>query len=361
MVDFRNGANLPARDINKALTSSRPQQEGRDNGTLNGGLPGGSNPGDLNDINVIIDQVLRSAAMQQLLTRIDLIDMNAETILEDIMRSHDYFETKRNYGDKITNAFTEILTLHQGADEIARQYTELFARVKKSEVDSAASYVQLNEAVANEKQARVTAMTELQAQFTDATGEVSSALNQRIDSVVVDTNSAIAKSEQKIGAAIDDKVAQTERTITAEVDQVKSRVSSTETSIIKHGENIAGLMTTTDALVTAEGANTSFRQSLAAKYGQNVGSGIANEIDGKIAPVSAAFDQEIKAEASAREALASKVTTLQTTTAPTFFSSKEPTPPAGGFQVPSYWVKTDNGCISLLRLGRVEVAPVGCG
>jgi hypothetical protein len=59
-----------------------------------------------------------------------------------------------------------------------------------------------------------------------------------------------------------------------------------------------------------------------------------------VSAVSAAFEQRIDTEASAREALASQVSTLETSTAPTIFSDAQPSPPAGGFKVPTFWVKT---------------------
>ena len=126
----------------------------------------------------------------------------------------------------------------------------------------------------------------------------------------------------------------------AEVDATKARVSDVETAVVRHGENIAGLAETTEALTDAEGANTAFRQQMAASYGANVPQGIANEIDGQVSAVSAAFEQRIDTEASAREALASQVSTLETSTAPTIFSDAQPSPPAGGFKVPTFWVKT---------------------
>ena len=131
---------------------------------------------------------------------------------------------------------------------------------------------------------------------------ISAALNQRIDEVESTTEAARAATEQRLGAEIEDSAAQVRTAVMAEVDATKARVSDVETAVVRHGENIAGLAETTEALTDAEGANTAFRQQMAASYGANVPQGIANEIDGQVSAVSAAFEQRIDTEASAREA-----------------------------------------------------------
>ncbi|HDS1087276.1 DUF1983 domain-containing protein [Stenotrophomonas maltophilia] len=342
LVNYKEGANLPARDLSKSfrqlLYAHQELAEFGGGSGLPGGTPG--NGGGSSDLNAIIEQLLRSPALQDLLTRIELIDMNAEAILEEIMRSHEFFDVQRDYGDKISTATHEIGLLTEGNRVIAQQVIDLFARVDTSERSNQAQFLEVNRAIADETSARVEALTELQAQIVQNGEVVSAALNQRIDEVESTTEEARAATEQRLGAQIDDSVVQMRDAVMVEVDATKARVSDVETAVVQHGENIAGLAQTTEALTTAEGANTAFRQQMAASYGANVPQGIANEIDGQVAAVSAAFEQRIDTEASAREALATQVSTLQTTTAPTIFSETQPTAPAGGFKVPTFWIKT---------------------
>lgn len=341
LVNYRDGANLPARDLAKSFRQLLyAHQELVEFGST-GGLPGGSpGEGGGTDLNAIVEQLLRSPALQELLQRIDLIDMNAETLLEEIMRSHEFFDVQRDYGDKISTAREEITLLTEGSRVIAQQIVDLFARLDTAEQSNQAQFLQVNQAIADERSARVQAMTELQAQVVENGEAVSAALNQRIDEVESTAEAARAATEQRLGAEIEDSAAQVRTQVLAEVDATKARVSDLETAVVQHGDNIAGLQTSTEALANAEGANTAFRQQMAASFGANVPQGIANEIDGQVSAVSAAFDQRIDAEASAREALASRVTTLQTTTAPTYFGPNPPAAPEGGHKVPTFWIET---------------------
>jgi len=453
LISYKDGANLPARDLNKSIRQllyahqeSAEFGTGGNGGGGNGGGPGTGNP----DINVIIDGVMRSPALQDLLTRIDLIDMNAEVVLEEILRAHEanridleYFETrrdfhdvKRDYGDKISTAYTRIELVEEAAQVIARETTELFARFKQAGVDNAARFLEVNEAIADANKAIVTATTELHAQIGNGDSAVSAALNQRIDLVKATTDEAISESarllgvqmgenraqiEQKLQAqadktsasftSVDNKLAQVEGNFAQEINEVNGRVDATnadvtrvsgqlaqvgkdlaaditkvntrvdqtgssvealrtttaqwqgnmaetvtalrqkadatqaslentQTTVTKHGENIAATEQTLQSNVTATGANTSFRTALAARFGTDVGKGIQQEIDKTESDVTAAVDTKIAAEASARGALASQLTTLQTTTAPTYFGASAPAAPTGGFKVPSFWVKT---------------------
>lgn len=342
LVNYRDGANLPARDLAKSfrqlLYAHQELVEFGATGGLPGGNPGGG--GGSTDLNAIVDQLLRSPALQDLLRRIELIDMNAEAILEEIMRSHEFFDVQRDYGDKISTAHEEITLLTEGNRAIAQQIVDLFARVDAAEQSNQAQFLQVNQAIADERSARVQALTELQAQVVENDQAVSAALNQRIDEVESTTEAARAATEQRLGAEIADSAAQVRTQVLAEVDATNARVSDLETAVVQHGDNIAGLLTSTEALANAEGANTAFRQQMVASFGANVPQGIANEIDGQVSAVSAAFDQRIDAEASAREALASRVTTLQTTTAPTYFGPNPPAAPEGGHKVPTFWIKT---------------------
>ncbi|KKD57555.1 hypothetical protein VM57_03845 [Stenotrophomonas maltophilia] len=287
LVNYKEGANLPARDLSKSFRQLLYAHQELAEFGGGSGLPGGGpgNPGGDPDLNAIIEQLLRSPALQDLLTRIDLIDVNAEAILEEIMRSHEFFDVQRDYGDKISTATHEIGLLTEGNKVIAQQIIDLFARVDYGEQSSQARFLEVNRAIADERSARVEAITELQGQVVENGKTISAALNQRIDEVESTTEAARAATEQRLGAEIEDSAAQVRTAVMAEVDATKARVSDVETAVVRHGENIAGLAETTEALTDAEGANTAFRQQMAASYGANVPQGIANEIDGQVSAV----------------------------------------------------------------------------
>lgn len=209
LVNYKEGANLPARDLSKSFRQLLyAHQELAEFGS-GSGLPGGGpgNPGGNPDLNAIIEQLLRSPALQDLLTRIDLIDVNAEAILEEIMRSHEFFDVQRDYGDKISTATHEIGLLTEGNKVIAQQIIDLFARVDYGEQSNQARFLEVNRAIADEHSARVEAITELQGQVVENGKTISAALNQRIDEVESTTEAARAATEQRLGAEIEDSAA----------------------------------------------------------------------------------------------------------------------------------------------------------
>lgn len=107
-IDFRDGAKLPAKQLNAAVRQLLyAQQELREfgldgNGVPGSGIPGGS-PGDFPDIQTIIDQVLASPAYQTLQERIRFADVNAETLIQDILRSDNYFNVLRDQDGRLVN------------------------------------------------------------------------------------------------------------------------------------------------------------------------------------------------------------------------------------------------------------------
>ena len=152
LVNYKEGANLPARDLSKSFRQLLYAHQELAEFGGGSGLPGGGpgNPGGDPDLNAIIEQLLRSPALQDLLTRIDLIDVNAEAILEEIMRSHEFFDVQRDYGDKISTATHEIGLLTEGNKVIAQQIIDLFARVDYGEQSSQARFLEVNRAIADD-------------------------------------------------------------------------------------------------------------------------------------------------------------------------------------------------------------------
>ncbi|MDO4708252.1 MAG: phage tail fiber protein [Pseudomonadota bacterium] len=446
-VNFRNGANLPAKDLRTAMLQLLyAQQESHDAAGGQGGSmskpPG--NPGQAS-VNHLIDQVLASPALQDLLTRIPLIDMNAGALAEEILRSHqqhnisrdyfevkqDFFEVKRDYGDKLSSASSKIELLEEENRTTASKVTELFARIRTASTDAAARYSELIEAIASETQARTAKHEELHAQFTAANRQTSAALSQRIDQVEADAESARASTEQRLGVQLNEARAQQEQTLQAEAtklhasirqqdsklvayqgqvtqqlqtieaaadesqasiralqqtiaqtedtiagvrqqheqtaDQLQASINSVDTRLTQVRDNIASTLrqhrqtadglsasisTLESGLVQAQGsiAGIQRQQQLSAAEAATAASerqtlsarldSVPNEIDARISPVAAGFEQRLNTEASRREALAGRVDTLSVNTFPVYFGEQPPQAPGGGFKVGSFWVYT---------------------
>jgi len=146
------------------------------------------------DIESIVDELKQSPALKEAQELIDLIGLNAETIIEAILRDTEFHDISRDHGDKISTAHTEITLLTEVHKVVAEQITELFARVESTDASMQAQFLQVNQAIADEISARVSALTELQAQRdTDK-----AALNVRIDAVEVNAESALASTKQAL-------------------------------------------------------------------------------------------------------------------------------------------------------------------
>ncbi|WP_295842525.1 phage tail fiber protein [uncultured Xanthomonas sp.] len=220
LVNFRDGANLPARDLAKSfrqlLYAHQELQEFGNGSGLPGGSPGnggGSDP----DINAITDQLLRSPALKELLTRIELIDMNAEALLEEILRSDDFFDTQREHSDRISVAREEISLLSEETRVVAQQLIDLYARVDNGESLSQARYLELNQAIADEASAR-------------------------------------ASSTVTLGAQIESSTALVRDQVMAEVNATEARVDGLEAAFAQHGDQLAALTQETELLADADEA-----------------------------------------------------------------------------------------------------------
>lgn len=272
-IDFQDGAKLPAKQLNVAVKQLLfAQQEIREFGLDGNGLPGvgipGGGPGNLPDIQTIIDQVIQSPAFQILQQHIPLIDANAELVMEEILRSNEYFDRHRDHGDKISTAYTRIDLVESETEVIAEQYTELFARVITGEQDVAAQFLQVNTAIANEREARVSSMTDLHAQITHETGVT---------------------------------VAQHVNAVEVRVTATEASVQAVEGALANVGDALAATNTRLDLTADASGANTQWRQLFAAQFGPGGATGTS---------VAAAVKNEIGTRATPAEAQAIANTTV---------------------------------------------------
>jgi len=136
------------------------------------------------------------------LEKVELIDTNAETLIEEILRSHEFNDIRRKHGDTISRAVTDIALLVEDGKITAQQVTDLFAQLDDETSTRQAQYQQLNEAIVDETSARVSAVTNLHAQVTTEIGTAAAALNERIDTAEATAESARASTEQALVAQI---------------------------------------------------------------------------------------------------------------------------------------------------------------
>ena len=227
LIEFKDGANLPARDLNKAVRQSLYSfQEFHEFVTDGSALPGGPGGGAGNpDIETIIDGILNSAALKDLLVRIEDVDLTAETLLQRILRDHDIDNLTRQYGSRITSAETRVETIEVDGARIARQITDLLARVSTAESDIAANYQELNQAIATETHARVSSMESLHAQFTNDLGAANAALVQYVDQSYADAETAWTSADSVMLSNVNQSIGAVETL-------AKTKVTSTEASAI---------------------------------------------------------------------------------------------------------------------------------
>jgi len=154
------------------------------------------------DIETIIGEVQQSLALNELQELIDLIGLNAETIIENILREYRLQDISRDHGNKISQAHTQITLLIETHKVVAEQVTELFARLDTTDASMQAQFLQVNQAIADEVSARVSALTELHAQVVADNAALAAALNQRISEAEATIESARASTEERLQAQI---------------------------------------------------------------------------------------------------------------------------------------------------------------
>jgi hypothetical protein len=179
LVVVADGAQLPAHDLN---TNTKQLlyiiQEQIDFGTYGGsGIPGGGagwpGSGGTTDPNIqqIIDQLMQSPVMGLLVSRLDDIDDLGNTMLEELLRSDQTFDERRKIAGRLALAETSLSSLTDDAHSVATQVTELFAKFD----DAAAQFIQVNQALATETEARTTSVTQLNAAIGGNTSRITSA------------------------------------------------------------------------------------------------------------------------------------------------------------------------------------------
>jgi len=138
----------------------------------------------------------------RVLEKVELIDTNAETLLEEILRSHEFNDIRRKHGETINRAVADIALLVEDGKITAQQVTDLFAQLDDETSTRQAQYQQLNEAIVGETTARVSAVTNLHVQVTTEIDNTAAALNERIETAEATAESARASTEQALVAQI---------------------------------------------------------------------------------------------------------------------------------------------------------------
>jgi len=277
-VKHRDGAKLPARDLKQGfqqlLFAHQERVEFGEGGV--GGLPGGPPGTDGNgfdDIKTIIDEIMRSLAMKNLLEEIELIGLNAETIIQNILRDYEIHDITRHHGDKISKAETEITLLVTMHKVIAEQITELFATLDTVNGTMQAQFLQVNQAIADEISARVSSMTDLHAQVVDKTA----ALNQRISEAEATIESARATTEERLQAQITGNAIAANVRIDAVEANAASSLATIKQALIAQFTAADGALNTalnekiTEVETTAEQARIDQKNLILAQVNDSIG------------------------------------------------------------------------------------------
>jgi len=257
-VEYRDGARLPARDLRHSFRQLLyAHQEWLEGSAVRSGGGGGSRPpgsgGDFDDLNDLIDKIIRSPALKDLLTEIDpierspllqtliskqhLIDANGHVLLEELARSARFVDARREFAHKISKAEHTLTLLDEGYRVTAMELTDLFARVETHETSTKAQYLELNEAIADEASARVSSITDLHTQMVSADEAVSEAVNTRIASVETTAGQArallgeqlqaqIAEGDSLVSGALNERVNTVEATADAALAQAVTTLNA---------------------------------------------------------------------------------------------------------------------------------------
>lgn len=214
LVNFTNGGQLPGSDLNLAARQLLYIiQESIDFGSYGGtGLPGGgvgwpptSYPTDP-AIQEIVDAVTASDSFQAVVAPIPEIDTNAEVVLQELLRSNDYFDSQRLQGNQIAQAFASIQTIQDDTSSFAQEVDGLTTRMDSAEAD----IISVQTAISDETAARASAITQVESDFKAA----DDSLNQSITTMVAETyatpDQAAAIAETKVDALANGAVAHIE-------------------------------------------------------------------------------------------------------------------------------------------------------
>ncbi|WP_266156781.1 phage tail fiber protein [Dyella silvatica] len=169
LVHIQEGAQLPARDLNLNTTQLLYIiQEQLDFGTYGGhGLPGGGvgwpNPGGSPSLPIqqIIDKIMQSPLMGLLLGRINQIDENAETLLNEILRGDKVYQYRHEDQARVALVETSITQVVTDASALAERVTEVYAKYDKAE----GQIRTVDKALSDEKSATATRFEGVNARF----------------------------------------------------------------------------------------------------------------------------------------------------------------------------------------------------
>lgn len=168
LVHIQEGTMLPAAELNMLSRQLLfVMQEQIDFGSYGGGgLPGGGsgwpNPGGGNPslpIQEIIDQLMQSPVMGLLVRKLDDIDDAAETMMDELLRSDQMFDARRQLDGRLAFAETTLKVIQDDKTSLVKQVTELFAKYD----NAAAQVLEVRQALATEIEARATLATQLNA------------------------------------------------------------------------------------------------------------------------------------------------------------------------------------------------------
>ena len=268
LVVVEDGTQLPARDLN--LNSTQLLyiiQEQLDFGTYGaGGLPGGGSgwPGQGDQpslpIQQIIDAIMQSPIMGILVTKLDDIDNTAETMLEELLRSDQTFDERRRLEGRIATAETSLTALVDDKQSVATQITELFAKFDSA----AAQFIQVNQAIATETEARTTSATQLSAAIDDSLAQITD-VKQAVANETEARSTAITKVAADFAAG-DQAISQTMQTSYATKDYAQA-IATTQVEAFSKG-SFANLQQRFEALVVGSpdpGANPEWQANWSVK------------------------------------------------------------------------------------------------
>ena len=289
LVHIHDGSMLPAAELN---VLSRQllfiMQEQIDFGTYGGsGLPGGGSGWPMPDgstpplaIQQIIDALMQSPVMGLLTSRLDDIDDTAETLMEELLRSDQIFDARRQLDGRLAFAETTITTLQDDKQSLVEQVTELFAKYD----NSAAQILDVRQALATETEARATVASQLNAAIGKAESHITT-VEQAVANETEARTQAITTARSDFDTA-NKAIYQTLSTTYATKDQAQS-IAQTQVEAFSNG-NFANLQQRFEALVKGTpdsagewSANWTVRINGGAINGTPVIAGIGLGVDSK--------------------------------------------------------------------------------
>lgn len=289
LVHINEGSMLPAAELN--LLSRQLlfiMQEQIDFGTYGGsGLPGGGSGWPMPDgstpslaIQQIIDALMQSPVMGLLTSRLDDVDDTAETLMEELLRSDQIFDARRQLDGRLAFAETTITTLQDDKTSLVEQVTELFAKYD----NSAAQIIEVRQALATESEARATLATQLNAAIDKAESHITT-VEQAVATESEARTQAVTTARSDFDTA-NKAIYQTLSTTYATKDQAQS-IAQTQVEAFSNG-NFANLQQRFEALVKGApdsagewSANWTVRINGGAINGTPVIAGIGLGVDSK--------------------------------------------------------------------------------